>query len=490
MAAVLLVRSSDTSKDHWRLLTLERTAGLNRLRWTAQSFVFGMALSLIVAVALSACDDNPQSAATPQPAVTLAATSTATATPTRAATPAPVGIATVAEGKKLVNGNTAFAFDLYHALAFQAGNLFYSPYSISLALAMTYAGARGETERQMADTLGFNLARDRLHPAYNNLGLQLASRGADAKGQDGDGFRLNIANAVWGQDDYEFLEAYLDLLTDNYGSGVRLMDFKEASEESRIMINDWVADRTEDRIKDLLPQGSIDEFTRLVLTNAIYFNAAWQHPFNVRSTHPGPFFMLDGSTVNVPMMSQLEYLGYAKGDGYQAVELPYDGYEMSMTIILPDEGRFNEFEDSIDSKLVNQILEGIWPREVRLTMPKFEFRSQFGLVEPLAEIGMPDAFDDQMADFSGMDGASCPPMDDDPCLIISDVIHEAFVLVNEEGTEAAAATASIVYVETESIAPPPIEVTVDRPFIFLIRDRATNAIVFVGRVVQLDEAAQ
>ena len=332
MAAVLLVRSSDTSKDHWRLLTLERTAGLNRLRWTAQSFVFGMALSLIVAVALSACDDNPQSAATPQPAVTLAATSTATATPTRAATPAPVGIATVAEGKKLVNGNTAFAFDLYHALAFQAGNLFYSPYSISLALAMTYAGARGETERQMADTLGFNLARDRLHPAYNNLGLQLASRGADAKGQDGDGFRLNIANAVWGQDDYEFLEAYLDLLTDNYGSGVRLMDFKEASEELRIMINDWVADRTEDRIKDLLPQGSIDEFTRLVLTNAIYFNAAWQHPFNVRSTHPGPFFMLDGSTVNVPMMSQLEYLGYAKGDGYQAVELPYDGYEMSMTI--------------------------------------------------------------------------------------------------------------------------------------------------------------
>ena len=390
----------------------------------------------------------------------------------------------------LVDGNTDFAFDLYHALAGSDGNLFYSPYSISLALAMTYAGARGETESQMADTLGFNLPQDRLHPAFNNLGLQLASRGAEAKGQDGEGFRLNIANAVWGQDDFEFLEAYLDLLTDNYGSGVRLMDFKEASEESRIMINDWVADRTEDRIKDLIPQGSIDEFTRLVLTNAIYFNAAWQHPFNVRSTHPGPFFMLDGSTVNVPMMSQLEYLGYAKGDGYQAVELPYYGYEMSMTIILPDEGRFNEFEDSIDAGLVAQILENIWTPEVWLTMPKFEFRSQFGLTETIAKMGMLDAFDDRVADFSGMDGMACPPTDDDPCLIISDVIHEAFVLVNEEGTEAAAATASIVYVETESIAPPPIEVTVDRPFIFLIRDRATNAIVFVGRVVQLDESAQ
>ena len=354
---------------------------------------------------------------------------------------------------------------------------------------MTYAGARGETERQMADTLGFNLPQDRLHPAFNNLGLQLASRGAEAKGQDGEGFRLNIANAVWGQDDFEFLEAYLDLLTDNYGSGVRLMDFKEASEESRIMINDWVADRTEDRIKDLIPQGSIDEFTRLVLTNAVYFNADWYSPFSEDSTHPGPFFMLDGSTVNVPMMSQLEYLGYAEGDGYQAVELPYDGREMSMTIVLPDEGRFSEFENSIEAGLVTKILEDFRIPEVWLTMPKFEFRSQFGLTETLAEMGMLDAFDDRVADFSGIDGMSCPPTDDQPCLIVSDVIHEAFVLVNEGGTEAAAATAS-VGVQTLSIPPPPIEVTVDRPFIFLIRDRPTNAILFVGRVVELEESAQ
>ncbi len=201
------------SKDLRRILILKRTAGLNRLTWSAQSFVFGMDLCLIVTVALSACDDNSQSVATLQPAVTLAATSTATPTststvttiptstatpaPTSTATPAPTGPTTDAEMFDLVDGNADFAFDLYHALAGPDGNLFYSPYSISLALAMTNAGARGETERQMADALGFNLAQEKLHPAFNNLGLQLASRGADAEGQSGDGFRLNIANAVW-----------------------------------------------------------------------------------------------------------------------------------------------------------------------------------------------------------------------------------------------------------------------------------------------------
>ena len=203
--------------------------------------------------------------------------------------------------------------------------------------------------------------------------------------------------------------------------------------------------------------------------------------------------MLDGSTVDVPMMRHTASYGYAAGDGYRAVDLPYDGYEMSMTIVLPDEGRFSYFENSIDAGFVTQILENLWTPQVRLTMPKFEFRSQFGLVEPLAKMGMPDAFDDRVADFSGMDGMSCPPTDDQPCLSVSAVIHEAFVLVDEGGTEAAAATAMIgrfIATSGSDPPPPPIKVTVDRPFIFLIRDRATNAIVFVGRVVQLDEAAQ
>ena len=256
----------------------------------------------------------------------------------------------------LVKGNSSFAFGLYKALSPMDGNLFYSPYSISLALAMTYAGAVGETERQMADTLHYLLSQDRLHPAFNALELELASRGGGAQGKDHKGFRLNIANAVWGQKDYAFLETFLDVLTESYGAGVRPMDFRGAPEESRVTINDWVADQTEDRIKDLIPQGVIDEWTRMVLTNAIYFNAAWQYAFDEGSTAPRPFHLLDESSIDVPMMRTTARFGYARGEGYQAVDLPYDGNEMSMTILLPDRGRFREFEESLGTALVSRIL--------------------------------------------------------------------------------------------------------------------------------------
>ena len=183
----------------------------------------------------------------------------------------------------LVDGNNAFAFDLYQTLK-DGDNLFYSPYSISLALAMTYAGARGTTEQQMADTLHFTLPQERLHPAFNSLDLELSQRGEGAKGKDDKGFRLNIVNAIWGQKDYKFLTEFLDTLAENYGAGLRVLDFITAPEPSRITINDWVSDQTEDRIKDLIPQGAIDHLTRLVLTNAIYFNAAWQYPFQKNAT--------------------------------------------------------------------------------------------------------------------------------------------------------------------------------------------------------------
>ena len=334
-----------------------------------------------------------------------------------------------------------FAFDLYRALCVEDGNLFYSPYSISLALAMTYAGARGETERQMADTLHFLLPQDRLHPAFNDLDIRLASRARDQQRDFDTGFRLNIANALWGQEGYEFVEEFLNVLSENYGAGVRPMDFMTMPEESRLTINDWVADRTEDRIKDLIPQGVIDEFTRLVLTNAIYFNAKWRYTFDESSTLMRPFHLLDGGEVHVQMMmSEPEYFGYASGEGYQAVDLPYAGGGLSMTILLPDEGRFKEFENSIDAVLVGRILEDIEGPLVELTMPRFEFESQFMLVETLEKMGMPNAFDDRASDFSGMDGTSCFA-GDVPCLLISDVIHKAFVSVDEEGTEAAAATA-------------------------------------------------
>jgi len=371
----------------------------------------------------------------------------------------------------LVDGNTAFAFDLYQYLSRKEGNLFYSPYSISLALAMTYAGARGETEQQMADTLHFTLSQDQLHNAFNGLDLELAKRGEGAQGKDGEGFRLNIVNAIWGQRDYKFLDEFLDVLAENYGAGLRLLDFINAPEEARITINDWVSDQTEGRIEDLIPQGVIDALTRLVLTNAIYFNAAWLSPFDEDTTEDGSFYLLDGSEVTVPMMRQTESFGYAEGEGYQAVELLYDGSELSMVILLPERGRFEEFEASLSAERVDSIIGDLEDENVALTLPKFEFESEFSLVDTLAAMGMPIAFSGA-ADFSGMTGTSE--------LFIGDVLHKAFVSVDEAGTEAAAATA--VVMELTAMPEEPVEVTVDRPFVFLIRDIETGAVLFLGRV--------
>ncbi len=372
----------------------------------------------------------------------------------------------------LSKGNSEFAFDLYQELAAEDGNLFYSPYSISMALAMTYAGARGETEEQMADAMRFLLPQQKLHTAFNAMDMQLNQRGEGAEGKDGEEFRMNVVNAIWGQKDYKFLPGFLDVLAENYGAGLRLLDFVSQPEESRITINDWVSVQTEERINDLIPQGSIDSLTRLVLTNAIYFNAAWQYPFEENATTDGSFHLLDGSDVTVSMMNQTKGFGYAEGDGYQAIELLYDGRELSMMIMLPELGRFEEFESSIDDVLVNEIIASMEGEQIALTMPKFEFDSSFGLVKTLAEMGMPIAFTTG-ADFSGMTGNND--------LYIGDVIHKAFVSVDESGTEAAAATAVIM--EMTAMPQPPLEVSIDRPFIFLIRDIETGTVLFVGRVL-------
>ena len=377
-----------------------------------------------------------------------------------------------------VGGNSAFAFDLYQALREQDGNLFYSPYSISLALAMTYAGARGETERQMADALHLTLPQERLHPAFNSLDQALASRGQGAQGQDSaagqpTGFRLNVVNAMWGQQGYQFLPAFLDLLAENYGAGLRVLDFASAPEEARTTINEWVSQQTEGRIEDLIPQGALDALTRLVLTNAIYFNAAWADAFEAAQTQDGPFHLLGGGEVSVPLMGQTDGFGYAEGEGYQAVELPYDGRELAMVLLLPREGQFESFESALDAGRVEQIIGSLEYQQVRLTMPKFEFESGFSLKEALAALGMAEAFSEQ-ADFSGMTGRRE--------LFISEVVHQAFVSVDEAGTEAAAATA-VMMAPTSAMAEP-VEMTADRPFVFLIRDLETGTILFVGRVVE------
>jgi serpin B len=368
---------------------------------------------------------------------------------------------------ELVAANTAFAFDLYQQVSDQDGNLFCSPYSVSIALAMTYAGARGETEQQMADALNFTLPQDRLHPAFNVLDQALASRGASS-----DEFELHVVNRIWGQVDYSFLESFLDVLAENYGAGLNLLDFVNATEQSRVAINDWVADQTRDRIKDLIAPGAITALTRLVLTNAVYFKAAWEDPFDEGLTQDGSFHRLDESEVTVPMMRQNASFGYAAGDGYQAVELRYEGGELSMVIFLPDAARFAEFEATLDAARVDAIAQALAPRDLALTMPRFSFTRDLSLTEILSAMGMPIAFTGA-ADLSGMNG--------NQDLFIQGVLHKAFVAVDEEGTEAAAATAVIIGLT--AVPPSELNVTIDRPFVFIIRDIETKAILFVGRVL-------
>jgi serpin B len=372
----------------------------------------------------------------------------------------------------LVDGDNAFAFNLYKSLKGDGGNMLFSPYSISMALAMTYAGARGSTAQQMADTLHYTLSQERLHPAFNSLDTVLATRGQGAKGKDGKGFRLNIVNAIWGQSGYKFLSQYLDLLAENYGAGLRLMDFITAPENCRLTINQWVSDQTEARIKDLIPLGAIDSMTRLVLTNAIYFNAAWAKQFEKTATQPDVFHLSDGSDVQVPMMHKTEHLNYLKGDTFQAVELPYDGRELSMLIVMPDAGKFADMENNLDAVRAGNIIKGLDSRQVALSMPSFKFESEFGLKKTLSAMGMPEAFSSS-ADFSGMTGRKD--------LYISSVIHKAFISTDETGTEAAAATAVIMNATAMPLAP--LEVKIDRPFIFLIRDIKTGTVLFIGRVM-------
>jgi serpin B len=377
--------------------------------------------------------------------------------------------------ESLADGNTQFAFDLYGQLQSQPGNLFYSPYSISSALAMTYAGAEGGTAEEMAATLRFLLDQENLHPAFNALDqkLDLLAELEVPKDQ-GDPFQLNIANAIWGQQDFHFEDDFLDLLAENYGAGLRLLDYISQPEESRLAINQWVSDETKEKIQDLIPQGGITNDTRMVLSNAIYFKATWLEEFNKELTEEGIFYGLGGEEILAQMMrtGQDASFRYLKEDGYQAVELPYIGSQVSMLVLVPDQGRFEEFEDQFSIEELNRTLDGLSYSPVELTFPRFEFETEISLASTLSAMGMPTALS-EAADFSGMTGAKD--------LFISDVFHKAFVSVDEEGTEAAAATA--VVMSLTSMPESPIEFTVDRPFLFLIREHETGTVLFMGRVV-------
>lgn len=381
---------------------------------------------------------------------------------------------------RMVRDNNAFALDLYHAVKGKAENLLYSPYSISHGLAMTYAGARGNTEVQMADTLHFGFPQEELHNLFNALDLDLNSRGGDDTNTEEKRLTLNILNAVWGQQEYPFLESFLDVLAVNYDAGIRLVDFISGPENARLLINAWVAEQTGNRIEELLESGMIDAMTRLVLTNAIYFKAAWAIPFDEDLTRDGNFFLTDGTVVGVPMMTPFEGSGEnseemtgTEGPGYKAVELPYYGGEFAMLIVLPDHGNFASFEQGMDSLLIEGIVDNLASKEITLSMPKFEYESSYKMGEVLYDMGMTDAFNPDSADFSGIDGGNGD-------LYISRVIHKAVISVDEKGTEASAATAVVI---TYKGASEPMEVRINRPFIYFIRDTQTGAILFIGRLL-------
>jgi serpin B len=362
----------------------------------------------------------------------------------------------------------AFSADLYKILAREQGNVVLSPHSVAVALAMTRAGAVGETAKQMDTVLHAALSKD-INAGFNALDQALAKRPGKYKvGDQNLELELATANRLWGQKDFAFERAFLDTLAKEYGAGMQIVDYETAHEAARRTINDWVAARTRDRIKDLIAEGVLASDTRLVLTNAIYLKAAWMLQFN--DAVPGAFHRADGSQVQADLMSMSELLGYGAGDGYQAARLPYAG-GLSMVVIVPDAGKLTTFERSLDGATLRRIASGLSNTQVVLSMPKFSFRFNAKLKSALGELGMPIAFTDR-ADFSGM-------TKQDP-LEIAEVIHQAFIAVDEKGTEAAAATA--VVMRLTSAPQRQVELKIDRPFFFLIQDDDTGAILFMGRV--------
>jgi serpin B len=372
----------------------------------------------------------------------------------------------------VAQGNGTFAFDLYAQAAEGDGNVFLSPFSISTALAMTYAGAREATAAQMAAALHFDLPEAQLHPAFNSVDLALAGRNELPEPYTGKGFELSIVNAIWGQRGFPFRATFLDILAANYGAGLRLADFSQDPESAREDINSWVASSTRNRIRDLLPRGSVSDLTRLILTNAVYFKAPWLQPFDAQDTKTETFTLLSGSPVSVSMMRQTLTARYARVGQVQAVELPYNGAQLAMLILVPDLGALPAFEGSLDYAEYRAIVDALDEHQVHMGLPKFRFDYAVSPVDALRALGMVDAFDSSLADFSGIDGARD--------LYISDILHKAFVAVDEKGTEAAAATAVIV--GTTSMPGEPVTLTINRPFLVVIRDIPTDTILFLGRV--------
>jgi serpin B len=367
----------------------------------------------------------------------------------------------------VVRASNQLALDLYGAVRTKGGNLFFSPYSISTALAMTYAGAKGDTAKEMAQTLRFPLDQNKLHPAVADLMHQVQGAGKKRKAQ------LVVANALWGQQNYHFLPGFLQVTRDHYNAGLREVDFINATDSARRTINDWVEGQTQNKIKELLQPGIriLNPNTRLVLTNAIYFKAAWARPFPERNTRDETFFA-DGKSATVKMMHGGVRTKYARFGDLQVLELPYEANELSMLAFLPRKGGLAAFEKTLTPGNLAKWQAKLSDHQVDVKLPKFEVMSEFRLDDALKALGMKRAFDGR-ADFSGMTSQER--------LFLGAVVHKAFLDVNEQGTEAAAATAAVV--KARSVGPSDVRFfRADHPFVFLIRDTRSGCVLFLGRL--------
>jgi serpin B len=385
--------------------------------------------------------------------------------------------------RQVASGNNCFALQLYQKLQGEKGNLFFSPYSISTALAMTYAGARGRTQEQMAQTLCFPTSKEAIQKLAEGRGLLSPEEFArafseiikdlNARGSKS-AYELRVANALWGQQDFEFQPSFAKLVEDRYGGHLERVNFVQAAEKARQTINAWVGKQTNGKIKDLIGPGLLDRMTRLVLTNAVYFKGTWVSQFQKEGTRDEPFTLLGGGKVQVPMMNQQAGFAYGEADGLQVLEMPYVGQELSMVVLLPKEpAGIGALEKALTAENVSKWLSAVRKQEVIVAVPKFKMTHKFSLGDVLQAMGMADAFSEG-ADFSGMTGRRD--------LFISAVVHQAYVDVNEEGTEAAAATG--VTMKLTAIAPGKVPVfRADHPFLFLIRDIRSGSILFLGRMM-------
>jgi serpin B len=370
----------------------------------------------------------------------------------------------------VVEGGNQFAFDLYGRLRAGHGNLFFSPASISTALAMTLAGASGETAAEMVKTLHLQMPREQLDDEMR--GLLASWKTSDKKA----GYQLHVANRLWAQSGEQFLPAFLAVTRDDYRAELARLDFVTQAEQARQTINKWVEDQTANKITDLISSAAVLKGARLVLTNAVYFKGDWSDPFDKGRTKDEDFRVSADRTIKAPLMHAQHRFSYAAADGAQFLELPYGDRSLSLIAILPEnEDGLAEIEGKLGFGNWRQWTGRLQPQEVIVYLPRFKTTSQFELGNLLQSMGMVSAFVPRSADFSGMTGTRE--------LFISAVLHKAYVDVNEEGTEAAAATAITMRASARVFRPtkPPV-FRADHPFVFAIRDNRNGAILFLGRV--------